>query len=363
MLLQQAVLIHHIFLLSLKQVIPITDTLPIRAVNYLMKAYPYILPLLLGHYRYCHKPKQRLALVIGMQPWKNLVDGWVFEASHIQIQRHFDQHYFNLWLKPFINRVNPVIYIWGYKAPDYFIEYIREQELDIFFLEDGFIRSGPNDESGEPPLSIVMDSQAPYFDTNRPNDLTDLIANFDFEQSGYDEALAQEMLDYYVSHRVSKYNHQPYVDIGPIYGIKNRKRILVLGQVPYDDSLKYGGGIGITLFDVVNQAIAENPDAQVIVKPHPMTLDDSSLINELTELECLILTQSIHLVDALETIDHVYTITSLSGFEALLRGKKITVLGRPFYKDLCTNDAKSNTPSLSQLFYICYYIYDLTITA
>ncbi|MGP5010403.1 capsular polysaccharide export protein, LipB/KpsS family [Psychrobacter glacincola] len=296
-----------------------------------MKFNAYIKPLLLGYYKHNRQPKQRLALVVGMLPWQDLVGDWVFESSHTQIQRHFDKRYFAIWLKPFIKRVNPVIYIWGYKAPDYFIEYIREQELDIFFLEDGFIRSGPDDESDAPPLSIVMDSQAPYFDTTRPNDLTDLIANFDFEQDGYDDALGQEMLDYYVSHRVSKYNHQPHVDVVPIYGIKNKKRILILGQVPYDDSLKYGGGIGITLLDVVNKAIDENPEAQIIVKPHPMTLNDLSITSTLNELNCLILTQSIHLVDALETIDHVYTITSLGGFEALLRGKRVTVLGRPFY--------------------------------
>ncbi|WP_201566260.1 hypothetical protein [Psychrobacter immobilis] len=326
-----------------------------------MKFNTYIKPLLLGYYKHYRQPKQRLALVVGMLPWHDMVGDWVFEVSHIQIQRHFDQYYFDKWLKPFIQRVNPVIYIWGYKAPDYFIEYIREEELDIFFLEDGFIRSGPDDESGAPPLSIVMDSQAPYFDTTRPNDLTDLIANFDFTQDGYDEALAQEMLDYYVSHRVSKYNHQPYVDVVPIYGVKNKKRVLVLGQVPHDDSLKYGGGIGITLVDVVNKAIEDNPNAQIIVKPHPMTLNDLSIVSALTELDCLILTQSIHLVDALETVDHVYTITSLGGFEALLRGKKVTVLGRPSYKNLCISDEKSNTPSLSQLFYICYYDYNLNL--
>lgn len=320
-----------------------------------MKFNAYIKPLLLGYYKHYRQPNQRLALVVGMLPWQDLVGDWVLEPSHTQIQRHFDQRYFDLWLKPFINRVNPVIYIWGYKAPNYFIEYIRKQNLDIFFLEDGFIRSGPDDDSSAPPLSIMMDSQAPYFDTTRPNDLTDLIASFDFEQNGYDEMLAQEMLDYYVAHRVSKYNHQPYVDVAPLYGVKNKKRILVLGQVPHDDSLKYGGGVGITLLDVVNQAIEENSDAQIIVKPHPMTLDDPSIVSALTELDCLILTQSIHLVDALETIDHVYTITSLGGFEALLRGKKVTVLGRPFYKHICISNAKSNTPSLSQLFYICYY--------
>ena len=327
-----------------------------------MKFNNYFKPLLSGYYRHYRSPDQRLALVVGMLPWKDIVSEWVLESTHIQIQRHFDKKYFNLWLKPFIKKVNPVIYIWGYKAPSYFIDYIREQGLDIFFLEDGFIRSGPNDDSNTPPLSIVMDSQAPYFDTTRPNDLTDLIANFDFEQEGYDEALAKEMLDYYVSHRVSKYNHQPYVDIAPLYGVKNRERILVLGQVPHDDSLKYGGGEDITLLDVVNKAIKENPEAQIIVKPHPMTLNDLSTINTLAELDCLTLTQSIHLVDALETIDHVYTITSLGGFEALLRGKKVTVLGRPFYRELSTSDRKSNTPLLPQLFYICYYAYNFTVT-
>ena len=302
-----------------------------------MKFNSYIQPLLLGYYKHYRQPKQRLALVVGMLPWQDIVGDWVLEQANIQIQRHFNKRYFELWLKPFIKVVNPVIYIWGYKAPEYFIDYIREQDLDVFFLEDGFIRSGPDDESGALPLSIVMDSQAPYFDTTRPNDLTDLIANFDFEQDGYDEVLAKEMLDYYVSHRVSKYNHQPYVDVQPIYGEKTKERILVLGQVPHDDSLKYGGGIGITLLDVINKAIEENPEAQIIVKPHPMTLDDPSIVSALTELDCLILTQSIHLVDALETIDHVYTITSLGGFEALLRGKKVTVLGRPFYENLSSN--------------------------
>jgi len=309
----------------------------------------YIRSLMTGYYKHYRQPKQRLALVVGMLPWQDIVGDWVLESSHIQIQRHFDQRYFNIWLKPFIKLVNPVIYIWGYKAPQFFIDYIREQDLDIFFLEDGFIRSGPNDKPGAPPLSIVMDSQAPYFDTTRPNDLTDLITNFDFTQENYDEALAQEMLDYYVSHRVSKYNHQPYVDVVPIYGEKTKKRILVLGQVPHDDSLKYGGGDGITLLDVVNQAIEENPHAQIIVKPHPMTLDDPSTVSALNELDCLILTQSIHLVDALETVDHVYTITSLGGFEALLRGKKVTVLGRPFYKSLCQKDHDK-----CQYFLLCY---------
>ena len=328
----------------------------------------YIRPLIdayCQHYLHYRKSKQRLALVIGMMPWQNIVGDWVFEHKHYQIQRHFSERYFNLLLKPFIQNINPVIYIWGYKAPAYFIEYAREQNLDIFFLEDGFIRSSPNDENGSPPLSIVIDSQAPYFDTTRPNDLTDLMVNFDFEQNGYDDVLAQEMLDYYVTHRVSKYNHQPYIDIDLIYGIKNKKRILILGQVPHDDSLKYGGGVGITLLDVVSRAIEENPEAQIIIKPHPMTLNDPSIISTLTELDCLILTQSIHLVDALETIDHVYTITSLGGLEALLRGKNVTVLGRPFYYEWILKNRKVQKYSLAKIYYVLtkvHYVLSSTAT-
>lgn len=326
-----------------------------------MKFKFYIWPLLSGYSNHYRKPKQRLALVIGMSPWKDHIGDWVLESSHVQIKRHFDEYYFQQWLRPFILRVNPVIYIWGYKAPDFLIDYVRKQELDIFFLEDGFIRSGPEDGSDAPPLSIVMDSQAPYFDTTRPNDLTDLIADFDFEQDGYDDALAQDMLDYYVSKRVSKYNHQPHVDVIPIYGVKNKKRILILGQVPHDDSLKYGSGIGITLLDVVNKAIDENPEAQIIVKPHPMTLDDLSTLNTLAELDCLVLTQSIHLVDALETVDHVYTITSLGGFEALLRGKEVTALGKPFYYEWTSNIRPYNIKNSKRLLYLSYYLYSQII--
>ncbi len=295
----------------------------------------YYQPILSKLYQYKLRPQCNLGLVVGVIPWKDVVGDWILEKDFVQVQRHFNKIYFNLFLRPFITIYKPTIYVWGYKAPQFFIDYIREHDLDVFFLEDGFIRSAPDMTSDDPPLSIVMDSQAPYFDTTRPNDLTDLIANFDFEQDSYDEALAKELLEYYVSHRVSKYNHQDYVDINPIYGVKNKYRILVLGQVAHDDSLKYGGGEGISLIDLTQRAIADHPNAQIIVKPHPMSLEDKDTVNQLNSLNCLVLDIPLHLVDALETVDHVYTITSLGGFEALLRGKEVTVLGRPFYWELC----------------------------
>ena len=112
---------------------------------------------------------------------------------------------------------------------------------------------------------------------------------------------------------------------------------------------------------MVNQAIAENPDAQIIVKPQPMTLDNPSVVIALTELDCLILNQSIHLVDALKTIDHVYTITSLGGFEALLRGKKFTVLGQPFYYGWIKKGELEYGWGEEELLYLCYCLYSQSL--
>lgn len=303
--------------------------------------------------------QESLALVIGMKPWRDQIPNWILESKFIQIGRHFNSRYFNWVIRPFLHQVNPTIYIWGYKAPQFFIDYIRQHNFNVFFLEDGFIRSAPEDDKTVPPLSIVMDSQAPYFDTTRPNDLTDLIANYDFQSTNFNVTIAREMLDYFVAHRVSKYNHQDYIDVHPIYGKKTKYRILILGQVPHDDSLKYGDGSDISLLNTVQQAINDFPTAQIIVKPHPMNLSDKSILNVLEELDCLVLEQPLHLVDALESIDHVYTITSLAGFEALVRGKKVTALGQPFYKgwQLTDNEEILRPLTIEQLFWIIFYSY------
>lgn len=48
------------------------------------------------------------------------------------------------------------------------------------------------------------------------------------------------MLDYFVAHRVSKQSSRLYLDVHQSW--QKTYRILILGQVPHDDSLKYGDG-------------------------------------------------------------------------------------------------------------------------
>src|SRR3546814_11056362 len=91
----------------------------------------------------------------------------------------------------------------------------------------------------------------------------------------------------------------------------------------------------ITNNELVSIAASENPDAQIIYKPHPEVLrgtrqDSSHSSPRDVEQIADVIYEDISLADALDTVHHVYTITSLSGYEAILRAIRFTCLG-----DLC----------------------------
>jgi capsular polysaccharide export protein len=112
------------------------------------------------------------------------------------------------------------------------------------------------------------------------------------------------------------------------------RRILVPGQVENDASIRLGAGAVRRNLDLLRRARAENPKAVILYKPHPdveaglrpgaVTADD------LTGLADAVLA-GLDAAAVLEAVDEVWTITSLMGFEALMRGKPVTCLGAPFY--------------------------------
>ena len=121
--------------------------------------------------------------------------------------------------------------------------------------------------------------------------------------------------------------------------------------------------------DLIKIAFHENPEAQIIYKPHPETIHGARasgfIAQEIRDI-AQVLEQDIALADAFETIDHVYTITSLSGFEALLRGIPVTCLGSPFYAGWGATDdrqpchrrtAKRNAVEIFAAAYILYPTY------
>ena len=110
--------------------------------------------------------------------------------------------------------------------------------------------------------------------------------------------------------------------------------ILVPGQVETDASIAYGApGIrrNIDLLRAVREA---NPAAYVLYKPHPDVLaklraEGQGEANALRWCDEVVIDAAMG--DLLQQVDAVHVLTSLAGFEALLRGKAVTCYGQPFY--------------------------------
>ncbi|WP_374055176.1 capsular polysaccharide biosynthesis protein [Rossellomorea sp. FM04394] len=259
-----------------------------------------------------------------------------------------------------------VFIIWGFNEDPSIRDYAFKHNIPIYRLEDGFVRSKGLGSLHSPPYSISLDKKGMYFDSTQESDLEHLLNTFRFNEEPEIIDRARQAIDKLLHLRISKYNHVDKRNIEELYGIKTTKRILVIGQVEDDASIQKGSAIRWTNNDAVILARKENPDAEIIYKPHPDVLTGRRpLQSDPQEIKHLarVIEEPLSLVDSLETIDHVYTITSLSGFEALIRGIKVTTLGAPFYSGWGLTDdrqlvsRRKRTLSIEELFAGAYILY------
>lgn len=202
-------------------------------------------------------------------------------------------------------------------------------KLTILRLEDGFLRSVGLGADLVRPMSWVVDGRGLYYDATRPSDLEHLLATVVFDAAILQRAaLLRRRI---VAERLTKYN----------VGLANWQRpcgatrvILVPGQVESDASLAYGApGIrsNIGLLQAVRKA---NPKAHVVYKPHPDVIARlrAKGVQEDEALSwCDEVVTDAAMGDLLLAVDEVHVLTSLAGFEALLRNKPVTCHGQPFY--------------------------------
>jgi capsular polysaccharide export protein len=76
------------------------------------------------------------------------------------------------------------------------------------------------------------------------------------------------------------------------------------------------------------------PDAFIIFKPHPDVLSGNrvgAVDPEAARKLCDHIEEDATLAACLDVADEVHTMTSLVGFEGLIRGKRVVVHGQPFY--------------------------------
>ena len=247
--------------------------------------------------------------------WREDRDGWVGEEIRLwkrkPMQRFFGRHQRMRFSGEAARRM-----VWAGKAAP---------EREVVRVEDGFLRSRGLGAELVPPLSLVVDDLGIYYDPGRESRLERLIARrADLRP---DQALrAEGLIRRIVDLGVSKYNLG-----GAVPDLPAGRRILVPGQVEDDASILRGAGEVVTNRGLLEAARAANPDAVILYKPHPDV--ESGLrkgICEAGDLADAVLERA-DPVALLAEVDEVWTMTSLLGFEALLRGVKVTCLGAPFY--------------------------------
>ncbi|MBK1654657.1 beta-3-deoxy-D-manno-oct-2-ulosonic acid transferase [Allochromatium vinosum] len=203
------------------------------------------------------------------------------------------------------------------------------EDRPVLRLEDGFLRSVGLGADLVEPLSWVIDERGLYYDPSRSSDLEILL-----ETQVFDEALlerARRLRERIVASGLTKYN------VGAAHWQRPataRRVILVPGQVETDASIRRGApGIrhNLELLRAVREA---HPDAYVLYKPHP---DVTAGLRAGGEQEsaarawCDELIVDAPMATLLDAVDELHVLTSLAGFEALLRGKRVVCHGQPFY--------------------------------
>ncbi len=208
-------------------------------------------------------------------------------------------------------------------------------------VEDGFLRSRGLGAELVPPLSLVLDDIGIYYDPSRPSRLEDWITLRARLRPDQDERVA-DLIRSLTRLGISKYN------LGGIpVALPPGRKVLVPGQVENDASILTGAQSVRTNLDLLKAARAANPDATVIFKPHPDVeagLRPGAIPSaELAALADVVATQA-DPAALLQQVDRVWTITSLLGFEALLRGVPVTTLGAPFYAGWGLTDDLGDIP-------------------
>ena len=210
---------------------------------------------------------------------------------------------------------------------------------DVVRVEDGFLRSRGLGAELVPPLSLVLDDIGIYYDPSQPSRLEALIQKRTTMRP--DQVLRAERLQKQIlASGVSKYNLD-----GARPNLPEGQRVLVVGQVEDDASIRLGAGTIRTNRALLEAARTAEPDACLIYKPHPDVeaglrdgAFDASGIADVVAADA-----KIDLL--LDEIDTLWTMTSLTGFEALMRGVCVVTTGAPFYAGWGLTDDRGDIPA------------------
>ena len=238
------------------------------------------------------------------------------------------------------------VLVWSGKETPELAHACAAADITLYRVEDGFLRSAGLGAALIEPVSLALDDLGIYYDPTRESRLERLIG----QSTGLPDlalrradAIKAKMIEL----KLSKYNLIA-VDLELP---KERHTVLIPGQVEDDQSILKGAGLVKTNLDLVRATRLAYPDSYLIYKPHPDVIaglrNGGHASENIAEITDQVL-QDADIATLLDQVDHVSTITSLTGFEALLRGKSVTCFGAPFYAGWGLTDDRSPIPKRRQ---------------
>lgn len=302
---------------------------------------------------------------IGFSPWKKTFIRDYLNRMQNQIK----------FLKKLPNNLhNEHSYVvWGNKYKKRVAD-AKATGTHLFKVEDGFIRSVGLGAHLIRPLSLVFDAVGIYYDPSQPSALENILNKISLSDTQIQRA--ESLRCKIIAANLSKYNVGKRDDafLKRLAGKSDCKKILVPGQVEDDASIQLGCRGIKTNLDLLLAVREANPDAWIIYKPHPDVeaglrpgvINASILQRCANEVAC-----NVDLSSCLEQADEVHTMTSLTGFEALLRGKVVYCYGLPFYAgwgltyDSLQCDRRKRNLNVAELIYavlVSYPVYKLPNT-
>jgi capsular polysaccharide export protein len=222
--------------------------------------------------------------------------------------------------------------VWGVRDPLDFEREVLANGVELMRMEDGFVRSVGLGSDFVLPASVCVDRTGIYYDGHRPSDLETLLANHQFSYA--ELARAKEFRRTLISLGMTKYNLEDEASVDIRKLANGRPVILVPGQVPDDASLARGTGLIRTNLELLKAVRKVQPDAFIVYKEHPEVSAGNRLGREerlqTASVADFVLTHG-GILPCIDASDEVHVLTSLAGYEALIRNKPVICWGMPFF--------------------------------
>lgn len=276
---------------------------------------------------------------VNLQFKAKLLMPWLF-SKKVNYQRAKYSH--QRILMPLLNKSNQQYLVWGLSAKQRLYQTINQLKENtntpkIWCMEDGFIRSNGLGASLLEPLSVVVDDVGIYYDATKPSRLESILTTIRLTKEQICQA--QELQSLLLTKRVSKYNvgtvNKDFLQqIEQFKSVKpNRKIHLVVGQVEDDASVQNCASQIRTNAELLSKVRTDFADDIVIYKPHPDIEAGLRVggVDTVTLKKADLVAHHIAMPDCLDVCQVVHTISSLTGFEALIRGLDVVCYGMPFY--------------------------------